>query len=178
MAITLETARLRLRSWREQDRRPFRALMEDPEVMADLGGPLGQDAADAKLDRYVAAEARHGCARLALETLDGRFLGYVGLTRQAGMHPLSGRHEIGWRLARSAWGQGYAAEAAAAALTDGFERLRLDEILAFTAAGNHRSQAVMRKLGMIRTPALDFTVDDLPMPPWPALVWTSRPGRD
>ena len=64
--------------------------------------------------------------------------------------------EIGWRLARAAWGGGYATEAARALLTHGFEELGLTEIIAFTADTNLRSQAVMERLGMARDEARDF----------------------
>jgi RimJ/RimL family protein N-acetyltransferase len=64
--------------------------------------------------------------------------------------------EIGWRLARSAWGHGYATEAALASLAFGFQVLALPEILAVTTAGNLRSQAVMQRIGMTRDPAEDF----------------------
>ncbi len=73
--------------------------------------------------------------------------------------------EIGWRLARSAWGHGYATEAARAVLAFGFDTLELPEILAVTTATNLRSQAVMTRLGMTRDPAGDF--DDLDAPEGP-----------
>ena len=64
--------------------------------------------------------------------------------------------DIGWRLTPTAWGQGYASEAAAAVLRDGFERLRLEEIAAITMQANHRSRAVMERLGMVHDAASDF----------------------
>ncbi len=64
--------------------------------------------------------------------------------------------EVGWRLARHAWGHGYASEAAGAVVKHGFARLGLDEIVAFTARANLRSQAVMERLGMVRDPSRDF----------------------
>jgi RimJ/RimL family protein N-acetyltransferase len=64
--------------------------------------------------------------------------------------------ETGWRLARDAWGHGYATEAARAAVDHGFDRLGLTEILAIAVAGNERSFAVMRRLGMTPVPSLDF----------------------
>ena len=60
-----------------------------------------------------------------------------------------------WRQASDLWGQGYATEAAAAALRDGFARCGLDEILAWTASANERSQRVMQRIGMVRREALD-----------------------
>jgi ribosomal-protein-alanine N-acetyltransferase len=70
--------------------------------------------------------------------------------------------EVGWRLARSAWGKGYATEAARAALTFGFEQVGLEEIVAFTAVGNQRSRAVMERLGMSHAPADDFDHPGIP----------------
>lgn len=85
----------------------------------------------------------------------GEFIGFTGLDEvDAGM-PFSGI-EIGWRLARSAWGHGYATEAALASLAFGFETLALPGILSVTTATNLRSQAVMRRIGMTRDPAADF----------------------
>jgi RimJ/RimL family protein N-acetyltransferase len=64
--------------------------------------------------------------------------------------------EIGWRLAKEYWGNGYASEAAAACLRFGFENLKLKQIVAFTAAANKRSMAVMERIGMTRNPDDDF----------------------
>ena len=82
----------------------------------------------------------------------------VGSTMRRGAMPapIAGAPEMGWRLTRATWGQGYATEAAAAAIADGFQRLRFPEILAFTSPTNLRSQAVMRRLGMTRRAELDF----------------------
>ena len=70
--------------------------------------------------------------------------------------PFTPAVEVGWRLQRAAWGNGFATEAARAAVADGFDRLELDEIVSFTAAINGRSRAVMERLGMTRDPAEDF----------------------
>jgi RimJ/RimL family protein N-acetyltransferase len=64
--------------------------------------------------------------------------------------------EIGWRFHPDAWGQGYATEAAKAALAYGFETLKLPEIIAFTARTNLASQSVMRRIGMRHDPVRDF----------------------
>jgi RimJ/RimL family protein N-acetyltransferase len=173
--MLLTTPRLRLRPWREDDRDAFAALNADPEVMRDLGGPLDRARSDAKLDRYRAAFDRHGFCRWAVESHEGEFLGYAGIMPAGGPdHPLDPHVEIGWRLMRHAWGHGYATEAAAAALRDGFGRLGLAEILATTAPDNLRSQAVMARLGLQRDSARDFTAiyDGVA---WHGLVWVARP---
>ncbi|MGD9881781.1 MAG: GNAT family N-acetyltransferase [Reyranella sp.] len=167
--MTIETRRLRLRPWQEDDRPAFAALHADPEVMADLGGPIDRVASDAKFDRYVANFARHGISRWAVTARDGDFLGYAGVTPEPDSHPL-GRHcQVGWRFARRAWGHGYATEAASAALDDAFGRAGLREVLAYTAADNARSQAVMARLGLRRDSGRDFTMNG-----WHGLVWVAR----
>ena len=85
----------------------------------------------------------------------GEFIGFTGLDQVDEGLPFTGI-EIGWRLARSAWGHGYATEAALVSLTFGFETLALPEIVAVTTATNLRSQAVMRRIGMTHNPAEDF----------------------
>ena len=92
---------------------------------------------------------------------DGAFIGLVGLSRVR-IAPMQGAVEVGWRLGREHWGQGYAIEAARGWLAHGFATMRLAEVVAFTATGNLRSQAVMRRLGMRRDPARDFAHPALP----------------
>jgi RimJ/RimL family protein N-acetyltransferase len=69
---------------------------------------------------------------------------------------------VGWRLAASQWGRGYAPEGALAALAFGFHDLALEEIVSFTSVGNSRSRRVMEKLGMVRRPEDDFDHPALP----------------
>lgn len=170
----IETPRTRLRCWQDADRDAFATLHADPEVMRDYGGPISRTASDAKFDRYVAAFDRYGFCRWAVEARDGRFLGYAGVMPVRD-HPLGPHFDIGWRLARRAWGRGYATEAARAALHDAFVRAGLDEILAYTAPDNAKSQAVMERLALRRDPARDFTAEYDGVGTWRALVWVARP---
>jgi len=172
----IETPRLRLRPWQESDRPAFAAIVADPEVMRDLGGPLDRDAADAKLDRYSATFARAGIARLAVERGNGELLGYAGIMPLDHGHPTGAAYDIGWRLKRDAWGQGLATEAARAALDDAFGRQGLIEVVAFTAPDNLRSQAVMARLGMHRDPTRDFTASWDSAGDWRGLVWAACPA--
>lgn len=172
----IETRHLRLRPWREDDRDAFAALHADPEVMADLGGPFDRAASDAKLDRYLATFARYGFSRWAVTSArDGEFLGYAGVTPEPDHHPLGKHVQIGWRFNRSAWGHGYATEAAAATLADAFGRAGLREILAYTALDNVRSQAVMVRLGLQRDRSRDFRIARDTTAVWHGLVWVARP---
>jgi RimJ/RimL family protein N-acetyltransferase len=153
----IETERLVLRPWREADRESYAAMMADPDVGAWLAGPFSRAESDARIDRSNAALEAHGYGRLAIERReDGRLIGYCGLMPIHSDLPFEGGFEVGWGLAQEGWGQGYATEAARAVFADGFERLGLPEILAFTGATNRRSQAVMVRLGMRRMPDLDF----------------------
>lgn len=153
----IETVRLILRPWREADRAPYAAMMADPEVGYWLGGALSEALANAQIDRFMADSASRGPGFLAVERReDGAFLGAACLREVAADHPLAGEVEIGWRLARSAWGAGYATEAALALLDHGFRRLGFPEIVAFTAVSNARSRAVMERLAFERQPHRDF----------------------
>jgi RimJ/RimL family protein N-acetyltransferase len=84
------------------------------------------------------------------------FVGMVGLCRPRFEAHFTPCVEVGWRVARHHWNQGYATEAAQESLKDGFQRIGLTEIVAMTAAGNQRSMRVMEKLHMTRDPADDF----------------------
>jgi ribosomal-protein-alanine N-acetyltransferase len=152
-----ETARLLLRRWGDDDREPFAALNADPEVMRHFPAPLSRDESDALVDRIEQHFERHGFGLWALERRDsGDFLGFTGLAV-----PPFGAHftpavEVGWRLARSAWGAGYATEAAREALAVGFGSAGLDEIVSFTVPANRRSRAVMERIGMTHDERDDF----------------------
>ncbi len=173
--MQIETDRIRLRSWAETDRDAFAKLCEDPIVMADLGGPLDRKHSDAKFDRYTEAFRLEGYGRWLLETLSGQYLGYCGVMPVYGDHPIGPHNEIGWRLHRDAWGSGYATEAARAALRDAFLRAQLQEVLAYTAADNLRSQAVMHRLNLRREESMDFNTDDSKLGCWRGLVWSATP---
>jgi RimJ/RimL family protein N-acetyltransferase len=172
--MLIATPRVSLRPWRASDRAAFAALHADAQVMHDAGGPLDRAESDAKLDRYVAAFARHGFTRWAIESHGSEFLGYTGIMPSRPGHPLGDHVDIGWRLLRRAWGQGYATEAATAALQDAFTRCGLAKVIACTTADNRRSQAVMARLGLRRDPARDFR-DHYGSREWHLLVWVASP---
>ena len=173
----LQTARLRLRRWRHADREAFAEMNAHPEVMRDLGGPISRAQSDAKLARYAAAFERNGFSRWAIENQEGEFLGYAGVMCAAPDHPLGDHAEIGWRLVRHAWGAGYAAEAAQAALDDVFTRTELTEVLAYTADDNLKSRSVMTRLKLRRDPSRDFTARYETVGVWRGRVWVAAPVR-
>jgi RimJ/RimL family protein N-acetyltransferase len=149
--IEIETERLRLRQWIESDREPFARLNADPRVMEFFPSILDRAASDAMIDRLQTKIIEKDWGFWAVESKqDKQFIGFVGLEIPKADLPFSPCVEIGWRLAFESWGKGYATEAAQAALKVGFDRLKLAEIVSFTTINNHRSSAVMERLGMIR----------------------------
>ena len=173
-SFELRTERLLLRPWQTEDADDFAAMNAEEDVMADLGGPLTRQQSDAKLDRYKRSLELDGITRWVVATPSGRFLGYCGCVQQTDEHPLGNHIDIGWRLTRSAWGNGYATEAAKGAIDDAFAQTTCSEILAYTASGNLRSQAVMRKLGLERQPHRDFRAHYPDVGPWHGLVWAAH----
>lgn len=118
---------------------------------------MERDECAAMIERLEEHFEVHGFGLWAVE-VPGEIpcIGFVGLARQTFPAHFNPSVEVGWRLARQAWGRGFASEAAAAALAFGFEEAGLGEIVSLTTPGNLRSQGVMRRIGMRRTPADDF----------------------
>jgi RimJ/RimL family protein N-acetyltransferase len=171
--FSLNTPRLRLRSWRESDRADFAAMNADVEVMADVGGPLSRVESDRKLDRFASVFESVGYTRWVIEESSRGFVGYAGIVPVVEQHPLGEHHDFGWRLVRSAWGQGFASEAATACIRDAFDRAGLDQLLAYTSSDNARSIAVMSRLGLVRRPEMDFTKWYDGYGNWSGLVWSA-----
>ena len=130
----LRTDRLLLRRWRDEDLLPFAALNADADVMACFPALLTKEQSDALAASIEAHFDDVGFGLWAVEVC-GRlpFIGFVGLNRVPFTAHFTPAVEIGWRLARPQWGNGYATEAARAALNLGFAEFGLSEIVSFTA---------------------------------------------
>ncbi len=161
MSVVLRTPRLLLREWRDEDAQSFAAMSADPGLTEFLLPPD-----EAWITRARAYWDQHGFEQFVVE-LPGvaSFIGVVGLGDAHAAVPAAPAIETARRLARPYWGQGYAVEAARAAIDDGFGRLGLAEIVAITVAGNRASRRVMERLGMIRDPAEDFDFNHPRLPP-------------
>lgn len=146
-----------MRGWREADRAVWAAMNADPEVMRYFHDTLTREQSDAMLDRMGAALEEQGWGMWALERQDtGELIGFTGLAVPASDLPFLPCVEVGWRLARSAWGLGFATEAARESLRVGFDEVGLREVVSMTSVLNVPSRAVMERLGMTRDPADDF----------------------
>lgn len=147
----METQRLLLRQWCEQDKRPYARLTSDLQVMRYFPATLTRAQSDEQAEQIQTLIAKNGWGFWAVELKStGEFIGLVGLHYQdehSGL-PCAPMIEIGWRLDTRHWRQGYATEAAQRALLFAFEELQADKVYAFTALQNVPSQAVMGKLGM------------------------------
>ncbi len=152
----LETERLMLRSWRTDDVAAFHAVNSDPEVMATLGPLMSVGEVAALIERMQGIEAEHGhCFWAMVRRDDARLIGWCGAIRGS-VGPIVGKIEIGWRMARDYWGQGLVSEAARATCDWAFANRADDSLWAITNTDNHRSRAVMERLGMSYRPDLDF----------------------
>lgn len=153
----LLTERLRLRRWEASDRGPFAALNADPVVMEFFPNTLSRTESDSFIDRIEDHFDKHAYGLWAVELSEtGQFVGHVGLWNAPPTVPFAPAIEVGWRLAQPFWGTGIAPEAANAAITDGFDRLGLQEIVSFTSTINSKSRRVMEKLGMTHDERDDF----------------------
>ena len=168
MLPTLETARLRLRPWRDADLDAFAEINADERVMEFFPRVLDRDESDALAELLAQGFGAEGFAGAGFGVwaveLPGiaDFIGFVGLGIPRFQAHFTPCLEIGWRLGFDHWGRGYATEAAKAALNYGFETLDYDEITAFTVPDNRRSRREMEKLGMISDPAEEFDHPQLP----------------
>ncbi|TXH18167.1 MAG: N-acetyltransferase [Gammaproteobacteria bacterium] len=152
----LETERLLMRSWRDDDLAPFHAVCSDPDVMATLGPVMSREEVAALIERMRGIEAEHGhCFWALVRKEDDQLIGWCGAIRGS-VGPIVGQPELGWRMARSAWGKGYVTEAARAALDWVLANRSDAAAYAITNTENWRSRAVMERIGMSCLEGGDF----------------------
>lgn len=158
--MTLNTKRLILRPWTEEDLQPFAQLNADKRVREYFPGLLSRQESDTSVKFFSEQIQKCGWGLWAASLAEtGEFIGFIGLQHVYFSAPFNQSVpavEIGWRLAFNHWGKGYATEGALTALKYGFETLGLEEIVSFTAVANQRSKHVMEKIGMHHNPEDDF----------------------
>jgi RimJ/RimL family protein N-acetyltransferase len=140
---TLTTPRLTMRGWREDDAAAYAEMNADPEVMRFMGGVIGAGESWRQLALFVGHWVLRGYGLWAVER-DGALIGRVGLWQPRGWPGL----EVGWLLARGAWGHGYATEAARASMEWAWSELGASQLISIIAPENVASVRVGERLGM------------------------------
>ncbi|MBM7613805.1 GNAT family N-acetyltransferase [Alkaliphilus hydrothermalis] len=145
----LKTKRLGLRRWKESDYAAFREINQDPMVMEFFPRLLTPEESDAMIEKIEENTNKNGFGLYAVELLKTKeFIGFIGLSVPNFDADFTPCVEIGWRLAYSHWGKGYAPEGAQACIEFAFHFLKISEIVSFTSVKNERSIRVMEKLNM------------------------------
>jgi RimJ/RimL family protein N-acetyltransferase len=142
----VDTPRLQLRPWRDDDLDAYAAMCADPVVMRYMGdsSTLDRDDAWRQMAMFVGHWQLRGFGTWAVEERDsGRFVGRVGLHRPEGWPDL----EVGWMLARDTWGRGYATEAARASLDHAWDVLGAAHVVSLIAPENVASVRVAERIG-------------------------------
>lgn len=149
MEIFIETERLILRRWKEEDRKPFAEMNGNPNVMKYFPSTLSTEESSAFVDRINSEFEKTGYGLYAVETKDtGEFIGYVGFHRFTFDAPFSPNWEIGWRISDKFWHKGYATEATTACINYAREKKMCTTLYSFTAVPNIPSENVMKRIGM------------------------------
>ena len=139
-----------MRQWRDDDLYDFWLLNSDSEVMEFLPEIPSEEDSNALANKIIHLIEENGWGFWAVETIsDNSFIGFVGLNKPNYKLPVNPCIEIGWRLARKFWGNGYATEAGNASLEFAFNNLNVNEIYSFTSVCNKKSEAVMKRLNMV-----------------------------
>jgi RimJ/RimL family protein N-acetyltransferase len=162
--IPLETPRIILRNWEERDRDVYYELMSDDKVMEFFSYRRTCEEADVRRALSEARIAEIGFGFYAVELKDtGACIGMCGIA-ELDLKPLfpPATLEVGWRFTKRHWGKGYATESAKAAIADGFLNHGHSGFVAIAVNSNHRSIAVMERIGMVRDPDGDFDHPDVP----------------
>jgi RimJ/RimL family protein N-acetyltransferase len=140
----VETERLILRGWREEDLDGYAELVADPEVTRFIGGVQTRNDAWRTMAGIIGHWSLRGYGFWVVERKSDRaFLGRIGLWQPEGWPGM----EVGWTLARAHWGQGYATEAAKASLDYGFKNYPVAKLVSTIHADNRASQKVAERVG-------------------------------
>ncbi|CAG6392096.1 GNAT family N-acetyltransferase [Streptomyces cocklensis] len=162
----IQTPRLILRRWHDDDLAPMAEINADPQVMRWIGDgsvrDLEQTAED--IERWEEEWDEEGFGLFAVELLaSGELAGFAGLSLPLFLPEVLPAVEISWRLGQQYWGQGYASEAAHAALEFAVQDRGLDRVISISSAGDDASENVMRKLGMVPERETTHPVYGLPL---------------
>ncbi len=145
------TERLKLRKWVDTDLLPFSEMNKDPDVMKYFPSVLSDDETATMMNRIKTHFNEHGFGLFGIEKLaTGVFMGFTGFMIPKFTSFFTPCIEIGWRIKKEEWNNGYATEAAKACLQYGFETLHFEKVYSFTSTINDKSERVMQKIGMTK----------------------------
>ena len=153
--MALMARRILLRQWSESDLEPYAAMNADAEVMRFFPKPLTREESALSMTRQRAWIEERGWGLWAVE-VDGAFAGFTGLAEPKFTAHFTPCIEIAWRLRKESWGQGIGLAAAQQAMAYAFGKLKLSELVSFTAVVNLRSRKLMERLGFSHDPGEDF----------------------
>lgn len=164
---TLETERLISRPWKEADTEPFYVICSDPDVMHFFGGPHTHEQVEMVVHKAMKLQQDFGVWLQPLILKEtNEFIGMAGIAKVMFEEHFTPAVEIGWRLARKHWGNGYVTEIGRAFIDYAFNERGFDELVSFAVHNNERSTAVMKRLGFTHDPADNFdhkrVSDDMP----------------
>ena len=163
MSVIIETERLILRTWKEEDVEPYFLINQDPKVLECLIGPLTIEQIRDFIARMNTQQDERNYTLWAAELKTSKqMIGFIGLNYNARESNFTPAVEVGWRLGSQYWGHGYAPEGARACLDYGFNKIGPEEIVSFTVPSNTKSLRVMEKIGLKRDFKNDFAHPNLP----------------
>ncbi len=145
----IKTERLGLRNWIESDFLPFANMCADPIVMEQFPSTLSDKESRELIDRLSNHFNEFGYTYFAVDLLENNeFIGFAGIKNQTWESEYTPCVDIGWRLKQTAWGKGFATEAAQGCLKVAFSKFDIKEVLSFATNTNSASENVMKKIGM------------------------------
>ncbi len=145
----IETDRLLLRQWREEDLGAYTRICADLEVMRYMGGPRTRQRCEEQIAWFVQHWEERGFGQWAVEEkATGAFIGRIGLLYHKDWPEGEHKTEVGWLLERSFWGRGLATEGARVIVRHGFEKLELERIISIIHPENTASRRVAEKAGL------------------------------
>lgn len=144
-----KSERLGFRNWTEDDRSKMGMINSDPKVMEHFPAIPTQEQTDKFIEQMKTQFLKHGFCYFAVDKLeDNKFIGFIGLSEKTFESDFTPCIDIGWRLAQSEWGKGFATEGAKKCLDFGFNKIGLDNIKSICPVTNDKSENVMKKIGM------------------------------
>tara|TARA_B110000208_G_scaffold189213_1_gene250322 strand:- start:870 stop:1403 length:534 start_codon:yes stop_codon:yes gene_type:complete len=144
-----KSERLGFRNWNENDKSKMGMINSDPKVMEHFPTIPTQKQTDEFIDRMKTQFSKNGFCYFAVDKLDSNeFIGFIGIAEQNFESDFTPCVDIGWRLAQTEWGKGYATEGAKKCLEFAFNEIGLENIKSICPETNDKSEKVMKKIGM------------------------------